>query len=49
MRAVFALMIPLVIALASACAETERCPDGEVFDREGRCVPIPARDAGTTD
>ncbi len=34
------------IALATGCAETVRCPDGEVFDERGECVPIP--DAGTS-
>ena len=39
----------IAVLLASACAETERCPDGEVFDRDGRCVPIEDRDAGVPD
>ncbi len=38
----------LVVALLVAgCAETVRCPDGEVFDEDGECVPIP--DAGPED
>lgn len=27
-----------------SCAETVRCPEGEVFDETGRCIAIP--DAG---
>jgi hypothetical protein len=41
--------VAIVLLLAGACAETERCPDGQVFDRDGSCIPIedvPA-DAGT--
>lgn len=35
----------LWLALAlGGCPETVRCPDGQVFDDDGACVPIP--DAG---
>lgn len=36
----------------TACAETVRCPDGEIFDENGACVPIPdggPGDAGPAD
>jgi len=37
----------LAAALAAGCAETVRCPDGQVFDDDGECAPIP--DAGPGD
>ena len=37
-------IILLATALATGCAETVRCPDGEVFGESGECVDIP--DAG---
>ena len=43
MRAALGVTLALVLLL-SACAETQRCPDGQIFDDAGRCVPIP--DAG---
>lgn len=44
MRAVVALI--LLVALGG-CAETVRCPEGEIFDSDNACVPIP--DAGPDD
>lgn len=39
----------LLALLLTGCAETVRCPDGQVFDDDGACVDIPdagpARDA----
>lgn len=32
--------IVLVVALVG-CAETVRCPDGQIFSATGECVPIP--------
>ena len=33
------------VALAAAgCAETVRCPDGQIFDEDGECINI--RDGG---
>lgn len=48
------LAIVLWIAtLLSGCPETVRCDDGEVFDSDGECGPVPdagaARDAGAND
>ncbi|MBX3270899.1 MAG: hypothetical protein KF729_11605 [Sandaracinaceae bacterium] len=37
------LLIALFV-LVAGCVETVRCPDGEIFDARGECVPIP--DAG---
>jgi phenylpropionate dioxygenase-like ring-hydroxylating dioxygenase large terminal subunit len=34
----------IALLFLGGCAETVRCPDGQYFDRDGRCVPIP--DAG---
>lgn len=34
------LVIAALLFLSSACAETIRCPDGQVFDAAGNCVPI---------
>ena len=34
----------LAAVLLAGCAETVRCADGEIFDDDGSCVPIP--DAG---
>lgn len=39
-----AVLLVLLVMVATACAETQRCPDAEVFDENGRCGPIP--DAG---
>lgn len=39
-----ALGLVALLALATGCAETVRCPDGEIFDERGECAPIP--DAG---
>ncbi|MFK7990920.1 MAG: hypothetical protein AB8I08_33175 [Sandaracinaceae bacterium] len=40
-------------ALLGGCPETVRCDDGEVFDEDGECGPIPdagdSRDAGPPD
>lgn len=39
--------------LLSGCAETVRCPDGQVFGDNGDCAPIPdagpPRDGGDDD
>jgi hypothetical protein len=39
------LRLTLAFALAAlaalGCAETERCPDGHIFDDDGTCIPIP--------
>lgn len=42
-----ALLVVFVALLAMACAETARCPMGQIFDSNGQCVDIP--DAGTGD
>lgn len=44
MRAALALVVLLAFG---GCAETVRCPDGEIFDSDGACVPIP--DGGPDD
>lgn len=53
-----ALLAGLFALVMGACAETQRCPDAEVFDENGRCGPIPDAggdagpdviDAGTSD
>ena len=47
-----ALALLAFVALLAGCAETVRCPDGQIFGHDGACVPIPdagpqaARDAG---
>lgn len=42
------MRLVLLLAFLSGCAETVRCPDGEVFDDDGDCEPITDRptDAG---
>jgi len=37
--------------LGAGCAETVRCPDGQIFDEAGECVQIPDAgvDAGPAD
>jgi hypothetical protein len=45
MRVVLAAL--LVAMLGAGCAETVRCPDGQIFADDGTCVPIP--DAGVED
>ena len=40
-RLLFAMMLIL-----AGCAETVRCPDGQVFGDDGRCEPIDDRDGG---
>lgn len=44
---VLVAILALLGCLAAGCAETQRCPDAEVFDEGGRCRPIP--DAGDPD
>ena len=43
----------LVIAgmVSVGCAETVRCPDGEIFDDDAECTPVPdaGSDAGSED
>ena len=48
-RALFLSM--MVLGVCAGCAETVRCPDGQVFDEMGECVPIPdaGADAGALD
>lgn len=41
------LALLMLVLLAVGCAETVRCPDGEVFDGDDECAPIP--DAGADD
>lgn len=36
-----ALVLLAFVALLAGCAETVRCPDGQIFDDDGACVPIP--------
>lgn len=38
--------IALALLVLAGCAETVRCPEGQVFDEAGACVPIP--DAGSS-
>ena len=45
-RATILCLLLMTLGLYS-CAETVRCPEGEVFDETGRCIPIP--DAGELD
>jgi hypothetical protein len=35
------ILVVFWILASVSCAETVRCPDGEVFDEDGDCVPIP--------
>lgn len=39
--------IALALVVFAGCAETVRCPDGQVFGDDGACIPI--ADAGSGD
>ena len=39
------ILVAIVALLGTSCAETVRCPDGEIFDMKGKCIDIP--DAGS--
>ncbi len=40
-------LIVIVFLVLAGCAETVRCPDGQIFASDGTCVPI--TDAGALD
>lgn len=38
-----------LLVILAGCAETVRCPEGQVFGDDGRCKAIGARDGGAND
>jgi hypothetical protein len=38
-----------LLVILAGCAETVRCPEGQVFGDDGRCKAIGARDGGARD